>query len=75
MSHLVSEDLGAGFEHGIKGVASCSGNMGRQCPRWEMGVCNGIFWAIKISDDLHGNFLQRLGLLGDGWMLKSYCDV
>lgn len=39
-------------------IASFIGNMGDQCPQWEMGVCNGVFWAIKISDDLHsGNFL------------------
>lgn len=51
MSHLDSEDLGAGFERGIKATASFIGNMGSQCPWWEMGVCNGIFGVIKITND------------------------
>lgn len=74
MSHLVSEDLGAGFERGIKGTASFIGNMGSQCPQWEMGVCNGIY---KIRDDLHrGNFLWRLARLwSNGRALQSHCDV
>lgn len=71
MSHLVSEDLGAGFARGIKATASFIGNMESQCPWWEMGVCNGIFWVIKISND----FALRQLSLEAGMALERVMDA
>lgn len=40
-------------------IAFFIGNVGSQCPHWEVG--NGIFWAFKISYDLHSGIFRDWG--------------